>query len=88
MSIPSSRALVPVAATAARSDDVAEGSCSAGIGRRRKWLLAISAVLALAALALGSMWLGFAAILPFLYVLPCLAMVAMCMRKSGTSTES
>ncbi|USA38944.1 hypothetical protein [Pelagerythrobacter marinus] len=88
MTIPSSRALVPVAATAERSSNGAEASCSAGIGRRRKWMLALGVVLALAALALGSIWLGFAAILPFLYVLPCLAMVAMCMRKSGTSTGS
>ena len=88
MNISSSRALVPVTASSARSNTDAEGLCSAGKGRRRKWMLALGVVLALAALALGSIWLGFAAILPFLYVLPCLAMVAMCMRKSGTSTET
>ena len=86
MTIPSSRALVPGTATSARANTDAEGLCSAGKGRQRKWMLALGVVLALAALALGSMWLGFAAILPFLYVLPCLAMVAVCMRKNGTST--
>ena len=88
MNIPSSRALVPVPATASTSNRKAGESCSGASSQRRKWLLAASAVLALAALAFGSMWLGFAAILPFLYVLPCLAMVAVCMRKSGTSTET
>ena len=88
MNIPSSRALVPVPATADPLHKEAGGSCSGGLGQRRKWLLAASAVLALAALALGSMWFGFVAILPFLYVLSCLAMLAMCMRKNGTSTET
>ena len=88
MNIPSSRALVPVPATASTSNRKAGESCSGVSSQRRKWLLAASAVLALAALAFGSMWLGFAAIFPFLYVLPCLAMLAMCMRKNGTSTET
>ncbi len=48
--------------------------------RRMKWMLGVSVVLAVAAAALGSAWLGFAAVLPFLYLLPCLAMVAMCMK--------
>ncbi|MEP2723234.1 hypothetical protein [Roseibium sp.] len=88
MNIPSSRALVPVPVTASTSSRKAGESCSGVSSPRHKWLLAASAVLALAALAFGSMWLGFAAILPFLYVLPCLAMLAMCMRKNGTSTET
>ena len=88
MNIPSSRALVPVSATASTSNKKSGVSCSGVSSQRRKWLLAASAVLALAALAFGSMWLGFAAIFPFLYVLPCLAMLAMCMRKNGTSTET
>ena len=74
MNIPSSRALVPVSATASTSNKKSGVSCSGVSSQRRKWLLAASAVLALAA------------ILPFLYVLPRLAMLAMCMRKNGTST--
>lgn len=51
-------------------------------------MLALGAALVLAGVVLGSSWLGFAAILPFLYVLPCLLMFAMCMRKGHSSQGS
>jgi hypothetical protein len=60
-------------------------------GIRVRWGLLAAAALALAALAAGSAWLGGAAMLPFLYTLPCLLMVAMCMRgmrSGGTSGAS
>lgn len=50
---------------------------------RNKWFLAAAGLLAIAALALGSALLGFAAILPLLFILPCLAMMTMCMRGHG-----
>lgn len=88
MNIPSSRALVPLSSVADTAVDPKDAPCSSGMGNRRKWLLALSAVLAIAALALGSVWLGFAAILPFLYVLPCLLMLAICMRHGSSSKQS
>lgn len=56
-----------------------------------KWILLGAAMLAMAGLALGSSVLGFAALLPLLYALPCLLMLAMCMfgmRKDGAASGS
>lgn len=55
---------------------------------RKKWLLFGAMLLAAAGLVLGSSILGFAAILPLLYVLPCLLMAAMCMRGQGGGSTS
>ena len=55
---------------------------------RTKWLLVAAAVLAVAGLALGSSLLGFAAMLPLLYVLPCLVMLGMCMKGNGKGGAS
>lgn len=49
----------------------------------RRGLYALTFVLVTAGLAFGSAWWGFAAILPLLYVLPCAAMMAMCMNGHG-----
>ena len=46
-------------------------------GRRA---LFVAVAVGSAALIFGWGWFGFAAILPLLYVLPCAAMMAMCMR--------
>src|SRR3546814_6422298 len=54
---------------------------------RNKWLIATSVVLAVGAVILGSLWLGLAAVLPLIYVLPCLAMAAMCMEGSEEHTS-
>lgn len=61
----------------------AGGSCAFA---RRKWLIIASIALALAAAVLGSIWFGIAAVLPLLYLAPCVAMVFMCMKsgKAGT----
>ena len=58
---------------------------------RNKWFLAAAGLLAVAALWLGSAMLGFAAILPLLFLLPCAVMMAMCMRghgKGGASNDA
>ena len=54
-------------------------------GRSR---LALILILAAAGLAAGGAWFGIAAILPLLYVLPCVAMMAMCMKGHGSSNAS
>ena len=58
------------------------GHCS-GSSSRTRWLLTTAALLLVDALALGSFWLGFAAMLPLLYSLLCLLMLAMCMKNDG-----
>lgn len=85
MNTSSSRTLVhtPSSVQAARTET--SETCATGLGKRHKWLLALVAALTAGGLILGSMWLGFAAILPFLYVLPCLLMLAICMRKGNSS---
>ena len=82
-------AIAPVAAPA----EPEKGTSGCGgnrslIAGRNKWLLIAASVLAVAGLALGSSLLGFAAILPLLFILPCLVMAVMCMKghgKAGTS---
>ncbi len=58
----------------------------------RRSLYALAVVLLVPGLAFGGAWWGFAAILPLLYVLPCAAMIAMCMKGhgngSGQNTET
>lgn len=55
---------------------------------KKKWLMAASIVLAVGAAVVGSVWLGWAAVLPLLYLLPCLAMLAMCLKgMNGSGSE-
>jgi hypothetical protein len=51
----------------------------------RRGILVVAAAIGGAGLTFGWAWFGFAAVLPFLYVLPCAAMMAMCMRGHGGS---
>ena len=44
-------------------------------------------VLAVTALATAWWWFGTAAVLPFLFVLPCAAMMVMCMRGHGSKSD-
>lgn len=55
---------------------------------RMKWLMAAAAVLLAIGLVTGSAILGFAAVAPLLYVLPCLAMCGMCLLKQGGAAKS
>lgn len=60
---------------------VQTGGCGGkGASTRMKWLLAGSVALVVAAAIFGSGWLTLAAVLPLLYLLPCLAMAVMCMK--------
>jgi len=56
-----------------------------GIAQRRvlprtAWIMAGVGVVGLAALAVGANWIAFATLVPLLYVLPCAAMMFMCMK--------
>ena len=71
------------AGQAARTESDYEAKRSLSTGRT-KWFLAAAAVaLAAAGLALGSGLLAASALLPLLYVLPCLLMMGMCMKAHG-----
>lgn len=90
MTSSTSAAPMPVPSGMAGEASDRRSGCSR-TGNRTKWLFAIAALLGLAGLAVGSIWLGFAAMLPLLYTLPCLLMLVMCMRQgtgptSGTGT--
>lgn len=94
MSSSTSAAPVPIPSGMEGEGSDRPSGCSRA-GNRTKWLLAIAALLGLAGLALGSMWLGFAAMLPLLYTLPCLLMLVMCMKHrtggapcTGTTEQS
>jgi len=50
---------------------------------RMTWVWMAAAALAILAAAVGSVWLGFAALLPLLYTLPCLLMLGVCMKNMG-----
>ena len=80
----SSTARVPTAASAGK-EQMTDGCDQAGsfMSGRRKWFVIAAALIAAAAVAFGSALLGFAAVLPLLFILPCLVMAAMCMRGHG-----
>jgi DUF2933 family protein len=50
------------------------------LGRRRGLVIALTVAAAAAALALGQHWLAVADLVPLLFVLPCAAMMFMCMK--------
>ena len=84
-----SNSIAPVAAAAAPEKGTSGcGGKGSLMGGRNKWFLIGAALLAAAGLVLGSSILGFAAILPLLYILPCLVMAAMCMRGHGGGNTS
>ena len=56
--------------------------------RGRKALLLAAAALGLIAVFAGWRWFGTAAMLPLLTILPCAAMMAMCMRGHGGSANT
>ena len=54
--------------------------CGGKVSAKSKWLILASVVLALGAAVFGSVWFGIAAVLPLLYIVPCLIMMGMCMK--------
>ena len=86
---PDSReAPAPQQAEAGSSGSSARG-CGSSSGRATtKWLIIASVVLALGAAAFGSVWFGVAAVLPLLYVLPCLVMMGMCMKGMRRTSDT
>lgn len=72
--------------TEAQADGQADKPCGGQISPTTKRLILASVVLALGAAVFGSVWFGVAAVLPLLYVVPCLIMMGMCMKMMrGTS---
>lgn len=56
------------------------GMAQRRISPRTAWIIAGVGVVGLAALAVGANWIAFATLVPLLYVLPCAAMMFMCMK--------
>ena len=73
----SSTSASPVPLTAARP---AAAKAPTWLSRGRRMLVLATAVAGIVALASGWYWLGFAAIAPLLFLLPCAAMMAFCMK--------
>ena len=82
----------PVETSLAFPYAIAGQAGSAAVVRRylggRRGLYTLALTLAATGLFLGGAWWGFAAILPLLYVLPCAAMMAMCIRGHGGSGQN
>jgi hypothetical protein len=55
---------------------------------RGRSLLIVTLILAAMGVTAGWAWFGTAAMLPLLYVLPCAAMMTMCMKGHGSSNSS
>jgi hypothetical protein len=63
---------------------------SSWLVRRRGLVIAVAMVAAAAALALGQRWVAVADLVPLLYVLPCAAMMFVCMKgmSHGQQTDT
>jgi hypothetical protein len=72
-----------VAFRSPRADGVPRRYGALAYLRSGKGLLLVAAALGIIAFFAGWQWFGTAAMLPLLYVLPCAAMVAMCMNGHG-----
>jgi hypothetical protein len=66
--------------TATDSQMIPTAGGSSWLVRRRGPIIAAAAVAAAVALALGQHWVAVADLVPLLYVLPCAAMMFVCMR--------
>lgn len=86
-----SMALVPVPAAPEPATRTTGCGSRRSFSSRTRWLVIAALLLAVTGLALGSGVLSLAAILPLLYVLPCLLMMGVCMKshgKGGSSNDS
>ena len=72
------------------AQDNPTGSWAAAAGRRFRERRSMYAIFLVAGvgLTLGGAWWGFAAVLPLIYVLPCAAMMAMCMKGHRASGQT
>ncbi|WP_225769703.1 DUF2933 domain-containing protein [Inquilinus sp. Marseille-Q2685] len=70
-------------APAAPSHSSACGGSSGWFGRHRRTVILAAVAVTIGGFALGWGWLGFAAMAPLLYLLPCMAMMAFCMKGMG-----
>lgn len=87
MTTQTSKALVPVADT--KVPAARQRCCESGrANSRTKWLMIAAAGLLVIGLVTGSAVLGFVAIAPLLYVLPCLAVCGMCLLKHGGTSKT
>lgn len=87
MTMHTSTARVPVADSTA--SETSRGCCGTGqTSGRMKWPMVAAAALLVIGLVTGSAMFGFAAMVPLLYVLPCLAMCGMCLFKHGGTAKS
>lgn len=64
------------------------GCCGSRQSGRMKWFMFAAAVLLVIGLVTGSAIVGFAAVAPLLYVLPCLAMCGMCLLKQRGAAKN
>ncbi len=72
-----------------QASETIEGCCGKGqTSNRVKWLIVAAVAMLVIALVTGSAMLGFAAVAPLLYALPCLAMCGMCLFKHGGTANS
>ena len=79
-----SRAMQPSSLPAVRS--AAWGRLSSWLRRHARLLMAMT--VAAIALAAAWLWFGAEAVRPLLYVLPCAAMMAVCMKGHGNSSAA
>ncbi|MBN9563495.1 MAG: DUF2933 domain-containing protein [Alphaproteobacteria bacterium] len=67
------------------------GSASSGgsgwLAKRRGLIIAGLFIVAAAAFAVSQNWIAFATLLPLLFVLPCAAMMVMCMKGMGNGQQ-
>lgn len=74
--------------TEAQPDGPSAKRCGSKVSAKTKWLILTSVVLAMGAAVFGSVWFGIAAVLPLLYVLPCLIMMGMCMKMMRHTSDT
>lgn len=59
-----------------------------GLLRGKRWPLAVIATLSILGVVIAAAFAGFAVILPLLYIVPCILMLALCMRGKGSDPTS
>ncbi len=70
----------------ATADEHHRNRCAV-LARRRGLIIAGLFIVAAAAFAVSQNWIAFATLLPLLFVLPCAAMMVMCMKGMGNGQQ-